>query len=106
MSPILREILSRCRDLQRKDLEREILAVLETICQDKPRFFPVLALILYERDILPEESIFLWVDDVRMGRRCYPRDEVCDSKRGNLIRESQPLIEWFCSSDDGDETDH
>lgn len=107
MAPWLEHLLSRneCTSHHREALEREVLAALETVCRDKPKYFPVLALILYQLDVLMEESILKWASDLDEGKRMYPRDVVSDKKRSKIREESQPLVHWLCQDTDEENVD-
>uniref|UniRef100_A0A7S1UVI5 W2 domain-containing protein n=1 Tax=Grammatophora oceanica TaxID=210454 RepID=A0A7S1UVI5_9STRA len=68
LMPVLLRLLDGTSD--RFFLERHVLAGLEVVCMDHPKFFPVLVLMLYEGDVLSEDSVLAWAKDIKDGSSC------------------------------------
>lgn len=100
LCPIIVKLIHSSSEHSR--MERKILAVLEYVCRKQPKYFPILALQLYESDVLEEETILQWARDVDAGVRVYPRDVVNDAIRKELRRCSEPLVTWLHEAEEED----
>ena len=98
--PILLRLVDNA---SRPRLECHVVAVIEFVCQDYPNYFPILLHQMYEGDVLQEDTILQWANDVDPGVRVYPSDVVDEARRKELRSCSDILLTWFCEAAEEDE---
>lgn len=81
-------------------MERHLIASMEALYKEKPKNFAAMIKLLYDEDILSEETILTWADE---GRSEYTLDEVDEDTRAVIRGEAEPVVVWLQESDDEEE---
>lgn len=91
-SPFFNEIIQGNRIMQ-----RHLISVLELLCVEKNKNFPVMIKQFFDEEVLEEDVIFEWAFD---GRTEYTFDCIDEGTRSSLRAEAEPVIVWLQDSDD------
>jgi len=91
-SPFFDEIIQENRIMQ-----RHLISVLELLCVEKNKNFPVMIKQFFDEEVLEEDVILEWAFD---GRTEYTFNSIDEGTRSSLRAEAEPVIVWLQESDD------
>lgn len=81
-------------------MERHLIAAVEALYVEKPKHFAAMIKLLYDEDVLAEETILEWAEG---GRTEYTLDEVDEDARAAIRAEAEPVVVWLQEDDESDD---
>ncbi|KAL7568767.1 hypothetical protein ACA910_021757 [Epithemia clementina (nom. ined.)] len=81
-------------------MERHLIAAMEALYVEKPKHFAAMLKLMYDEEVLAEETILEWAEE---GRTEYTLDEVDEDARAAIRGEAEPVVVWLQDEDESDD---